>query len=51
MQYRFKAGLPASTFPAFRDAIVAMHEDVLLGETRDASLASPPACWIILAKP
>jgi uncharacterized protein (DUF2336 family) len=32
-----KAGLPASTYPAFREAIEAMHEDVLLGETGDAS--------------
>ncbi len=27
-----KAGLPASTFPAFREAIEAMHEDGLLGD-------------------
>jgi hypothetical protein len=33
----YKAGLPASTYPAFREAIEAMHEDVLLGETGDAS--------------
>jgi uncharacterized protein (DUF2336 family) len=32
-----KAGLPASTYPAFREAIEAMHEDVLLGETGDGS--------------
>jgi uncharacterized protein (DUF2336 family) len=32
-----KAGLPASTYPAFREAIEAMHEDVLLGEAGDAS--------------
>lgn len=32
-----RAGLPASTYPAFREAIDAMHEDVLLGETGDAS--------------
>jgi uncharacterized protein (DUF2336 family) len=32
-----KAGLPASTYPAFREAIAAMHEDVLLGESGDAS--------------
>jgi len=32
-----KAGLPASTYPAFREAIEAMHEDVLLGESGDAS--------------
>jgi hypothetical protein len=32
-----QAGLPASTYPAFREAIEAMHEDVLLGETGDAS--------------
>jgi uncharacterized protein (DUF2336 family) len=32
-----KAGLPASTYPAFREAIEAMHEDVLLGETGDPS--------------
>jgi uncharacterized protein (DUF2336 family) len=32
-----KAGLPASTYPAFREAIEVMHEDVLLGETGDAS--------------
>jgi uncharacterized protein (DUF2336 family) len=32
-----KAGLPALTYPAFREAIEAMHEDVLLGETGDAS--------------
>ena len=32
-----KAGLPASTYPAFREAIEAMHEDVLLGETGNAS--------------
>jgi uncharacterized protein (DUF2336 family) len=32
-----KAGLPASTYPAFREAIEAMHEDVLLGETGDAT--------------
>ncbi len=27
-----KAGLPASTFPAFREAIEAMHEESLLGD-------------------
>ncbi len=32
-----KAGLPASTYPAFREAIEAMHEDGLLGEAGDAS--------------
>ncbi|MEX0752343.1 MAG: DUF2336 domain-containing protein, partial [Xanthobacteraceae bacterium] len=32
-----KAGLPASTFPAFREAIAAMHEDGFLGDTGDAS--------------
>lgn len=32
-----KAGLPASTYPAFREAIEAMHEDGLLGEADDAS--------------
>jgi uncharacterized protein (DUF2336 family) len=32
-----KAGLPASTYPAFREAIEAMHEDGLLAETGDAS--------------
>ena len=32
-----KAGLPVSTYPAFREAIEVMHEDVLLGETGDAS--------------
>ena len=32
-----KAGLPGSTYPAFREAIEAMHEDVLLGEAGDAS--------------
>jgi len=32
-----KAGLPASTFPAFREAIEAMHEDGLLGDAGDAS--------------
>jgi uncharacterized protein (DUF2336 family) len=32
-----KAGLPASTYPAFREAIEVMHEDALLGETGDAS--------------
>jgi uncharacterized protein (DUF2336 family) len=32
-----KAGLPAATYPAFREAIAAMHEDVLLGEMSDAS--------------
>ena len=32
-----KAGLPLSTYPAFREAIEAMHEDGLLGETGDAS--------------
>jgi uncharacterized protein (DUF2336 family) len=32
-----KAGLPASTYPAFREAVEAMHEDVLLGESSDAS--------------
>ncbi len=32
-----KAGLPPSTYPAFREAIEAMHEDVLLGETGDAT--------------
>jgi uncharacterized protein (DUF2336 family) len=32
-----KAGLPALTYPAFREAIEAMHEDVLLGEAGDAS--------------
>jgi uncharacterized protein (DUF2336 family) len=32
-----KAGLPASTYPAFREAIEVMHEDVLLGESGDAS--------------
>jgi uncharacterized protein (DUF2336 family) len=32
-----RAGLPASTFPAFREAIAAMHEDGLLGDSSDAS--------------
>ena len=32
-----KAGLPGSTYPAFREAIEAMHEDVLLGEAGDTS--------------
>ena len=32
-----KAGLPASTYPAFREAIEAMHQDGLLGEAGDAS--------------
>ncbi|MEA2987055.1 MAG: hypothetical protein QOD94_3309 [Alphaproteobacteria bacterium] len=32
-----KAGLPALAYPAFREAIEAMHEDVLLGEAGDAS--------------
>jgi uncharacterized protein (DUF2336 family) len=32
-----RAGLPPVTYPAFREAIAAMHEDVLLGETGDAS--------------
>jgi hypothetical protein len=32
-----KAGLPASTYPAFREAIEVMHEDGLLGEASDAS--------------
>lgn len=32
-----KAGLPASAYPAFREAVEAMHEDVLLGESGDAS--------------
>ncbi|HZS65104.1 MAG TPA: DUF2336 domain-containing protein [Xanthobacteraceae bacterium] len=32
-----KAGLPAATFPAFREAIAAMHEDGFLGDCGDAS--------------
>jgi len=32
-----KAGLPVSAYPAFREAIEAMQEDGLLGETSDAS--------------
>lgn len=32
-----KAGLPESTYPAFREAIEAMHEDAMLGEAGDAS--------------
>jgi uncharacterized protein (DUF2336 family) len=32
-----KAGLPAATFPAFREAIAAMHEDGFLGDSGDAS--------------
>jgi len=32
-----KAGLPETTFPAFREAIAAMHEDEVLGEPGGAS--------------
>jgi uncharacterized protein (DUF2336 family) len=32
-----KAGLPASTFPAFREAIAAMHEDGFLGDPGGAA--------------
>ncbi len=32
-----KAGLPALAYPAFHEAIEAMHEDALLGEAGDAS--------------
>jgi hypothetical protein len=32
-----RAGLPASAYPAFREASEAMHEDVLLGVTADAA--------------
>ncbi len=32
-----KAGLPASTFPAFREAIEAMHEEPLLGDAGGAT--------------
>src|SRR6185312_7078914 len=32
-----KAGLPASTFPAFREALEAMREDGFLGEPGGAS--------------
>ncbi len=43
-----KAGLPSASYPAFREAITALREGILVGEQggcRDSSGAWSNACW------